>query len=125
MHQLSPFTCRRLSQLPRLTSVWECDRRPLPAAGYGLTKGADKASGGELADMPQGDCIMWVDSLQGVVRGLSVVPSETGNEAIVRTLLQAIETPQGGSGVEPARPRKVVVRDREIQFFFCEGPCKI
>ncbi|MGB3671605.1 MAG: hypothetical protein WA984_15950 [Phormidesmis sp.] len=105
MHQLSPFTCRRLSQLPRLTSVWECDRRPLPPTSKVLD---DKAS----AD---GDCILWVDSLQGVVRGLSVVPRETGHEAIVRTLLQAIEAPQGR--VPPARPRKVVVRDREIQFF--------
>ncbi len=106
MHQLSPFTCRRLSQLPRLTSVWECDRRPLTATGLALSDSSEAA---------QGDCIMWVDGLQGVVRGISVVPKETGNEAIVRTLLQAIETPQ--SGAEPARPRKVVVCDREIQFF--------
>ena len=106
MHQLSPFTCRRLSQLPRLTSVWECDRRPLPQAGALIDKGADPV---------EGDCILWVDSLQGIVRGLNVVPKETGHEAIVRTLLQAIEAPQGR--VEPARPRKVVVRDREIQFF--------
>ncbi len=106
MHQLSPFTCRRLSQLPRLASVWECDRRPLATAGYAHAESLETA---------QGDCIVWVDSLQGVVRGLSVVPSETGHEAIVRTLLQAIEAPQGG--VEPARPRKVVVCDREIQFF--------
>ncbi len=105
MHQLSPFTCRRLSQLPRLTSVWECDRRPLPPASKVLD---DKAS-------VDGDCILWVDSLQGVVRGLNVVPRDTGHEAIVRTLLQAIESPQGR--VPPARPRKVVVRDREIQFF--------
>ncbi|MEL6814087.1 MAG: hypothetical protein AAFP03_04640 [Cyanobacteria bacterium J06598_3] len=110
MHQLSPFTCRRLSQLPRLTSVWECDRRPLTAATGPFSKGPS-----DSADDSQGDCIMWADSLQGVVRGLSVVPSETGHEAIVRTLLQAIESPQGG--VEPARPRKVVVCDREIQFF--------
>ncbi len=108
MHQLSPFTCRRLSQLPRLTSVWECDRRPLPTSSKALS---------DLSEASQGDCILWVDSLQGVVRGLSVVPRETGNEAIVRTLLQAIEAPQGGNGVEPARPRKVVVCDREIQFF--------
>ena len=105
MHQLSPFTCRRLSQLPRLTSVWECDRRPLPQGGQFIEGNGES----------KGDCILWVDSLQGVVRGLSVVPPETGHEAIVRTLLQAIEMPQGR--VEPARPRKVVVRDREIQFF--------
>ncbi len=109
MHQLSPFTCRRLSQLPRLTSVWECDRRPLT----GLPgKPGDSAA---VVEAAHGDCIMWADSMQGIVRGLSVVPPETGNEAIVRTLLQAIEMPQGG--VEPARPRKVVVSDREIQFF--------
>ncbi|MEO0770642.1 MAG: hypothetical protein AAFY72_14655, partial [Cyanobacteria bacterium J06649_4] len=106
MHQLSPFTCRRLSQLPRLTSVWECDRRPLPTAMTGMEDGQKSAAG---------DCIIWVDSLQGIVRGMNVVPKETGHEAIVRTLLQAIETPQGR--VDPARPRKVVVRDREIQFF--------
>ena len=106
MHQLSPFTCRRLSQLPRLTSVWECDRRPLPVVARVV---------GDDGEPLEGDCILWVDSLQGVVRGMNVVPAETGHEAIVRTLLQAIETPQGQ--VEPARPRKVVVCDREIQFF--------
>lgn len=110
MHQLSPFTCRRLSQLPRLTSVWECDRRPLPVALSAVEPGSDGKSAGRA-----GDCIIWVDGLQGVVRGMDVVPHETGHEAIVRTLLQAIEAPQGP--VEPARPRKVVVRDREIQFF--------
>ncbi|MGB3300090.1 MAG: hypothetical protein WBA76_17645 [Phormidesmis sp.] len=109
MHQLSPFTCRRLSQLPRLSSVWECDRRPL----NGLPQKPGDAAA--VVEAAHGDCIMWADSMQGVVRGFSVVPPETGNEAIVRTLLQAIEMPQGG--VEPARPRKVVVRDREIQFF--------
>ncbi|EDX85719.1 hypothetical protein S7335_3422 [Synechococcus sp. PCC 7335] len=106
MHQLSPFTCRRLSQLPRLTSVWECDRRPLPMVPRAV---------GDDDEPLKGDCILWVDSLQGVVRGMNVVPTETGHEAIVRTLLQAIEAPQGQ--VDPARPRKVVVCDREIQFF--------
>ena len=110
MHQLSPFTCRRLSQLPRLTSIWECDRRPLLGAERAVPTASEQHDSAS-----QGDCIVWADSLQGVVRGLSVVPKDTGNEAIVRTLLQAIEAPQGG--VEPARPRKVVVCDREIQFF--------
>ncbi|MEL7511597.1 MAG: hypothetical protein AAGM27_05520 [Cyanobacteria bacterium J06554_3] len=109
MHQLSPFTCRRLNQLPRLTSVWECDRRPLDATVNAALPSPD----GDNA--VKGDCILWVDSLQGVVRGMDVVPQSTGHEAIVRTLLQAIEMPQGK--VPPARPRKVVVRDREIQFF--------
>ena len=111
MHPLSPFTCRRLGQLPRLTSVWECDRRSLEAYAQAIAE-QDPAAG---ADSEQGDCIIWVDKLQGIVRGLSVVPKDTGNEAVVRTLLQAIESPQGG--VSPARPRKVLVCNREIQFF--------
>ena len=112
MHPLSPFTCRRLGQLPRLTSVWECDRRSLEAYTQVIAEHDPAAVGQEGA---QGDCIMWVDGIQGIVRGLSVVPKETGHEAVVRTLLQAIESPQGG--VAPARPRKVVVCNREIQFF--------
>lgn len=111
MHPLSPFTCRRLNQLPRLTSVWECDRRSLEAFSQAMARRGPNANISE----DQGDCILWVDTMQGVVRGLSIVPKETGHEAVVRTLLQAIETPQGGVG--PARPRKVVVSNREIQFF--------
>jgi len=111
MHPLSPFTCRRLGQLPRLTSVWECDRRSLEAYAQAIAERDPTAS----KDGEQGDCILWVDTLQGIVRGLSVVPKETGHEAVVRTLLQAIESPQGNAN--PARPRKVVVCNREIQFF--------
>lgn len=111
MHPLSPFTCRRLNQLPRLTSVWECDRRSLDAFARAIAEPGSTAR----QDEEQGDCIMWVDTMQGIVRGVNVVPKETGHEAIVRTLLQAIEAPQ--SGASPARPRKVVVSNREIQFF--------
>lgn len=111
MHPLSPFTCRRLGQLPRLASVWECDRRSLNNFAPIV---AQQNSAAERAS-ESGDCIMWVDTAQGIVRGLNVVPADTGHEAIVRTLLQAIETPQGG--VSPARPRKVIVSNREIQFF--------
>jgi hypothetical protein len=49
------------------------------------------------------------------VRGLTIVPADSGYEPIVRTLLQAIESPQGS--LNPARPKKIVVRDREIQFY--------
>jgi hypothetical protein len=67
-------------------------------------------SGGE-----QNDCILWVDSNHGTVRGITIVPASSGYEPVVRTLIQAIETPQGA--LPPARPRKIVVRDREIQFY--------
>ncbi|GBE95260.1 hypothetical protein NCWK1_5045 [Nostoc cycadae WK-1] len=46
---------------------------------------------------------------------MDVVPPETGPEAIVRTLMRAMEHPH--SPAKPARPHKIVVRDREIQFY--------
>lgn len=75
---------------------------------------ADLDDGIEEGD-GKGDCILWVDGTQGMVRSISVVPSNTGHEAVVRALMQAMEHPQGAG--DPARPQKIVVRDREIQFF--------
>jgi hypothetical protein len=46
---------------------------------------------------------------------MDVVPPETGHEAIVRTLLRAMEHPHNPA--KPARPQKIVVRDREILFY--------
>ncbi|BDI16671.1 hypothetical protein ANSO36C_24730 [Nostoc cf. commune SO-36] len=46
---------------------------------------------------------------------MDVVASEIGPEAIVRTLMQAMEHPQ--SPARPARPQRIVVKDREIQFY--------
>lgn len=63
----------------------------------------------------QGECILWVDGTEGVVRAMDVVPPEAGKEAIVRALLQAMEYPH--SPAPAARPQKIVVRDREVQFF--------
>jgi hypothetical protein len=79
--------------------------------------------GGLIAEEPSlrqrgaeaSDCILWIDSSQGAVRGLTIVPADSGYEPIVRTLLQAIESPQGG--LNPARPKRILVRDREIQFY--------
>lgn len=108
MTVLSQASCRRLRQLPQTQSVWEGDRRLL---SQGLAT--------HLEDDPQseaqGDCILWVDGGEGLVRAVEVVPSDTGHEAVVRALLRAMEYPHGGA--EPGRPSKIVVRDREIQFF--------
>lgn len=99
-------TRRRLQQLRQVPSVWEGDRRKLSPR---LMPGSD-------ADAPrQGDCVLWVDGTEGLVRAMDVVSSDAGPEAVVRTLLQAMEYPQ--SSVMPARPQKIVVRDRELQFF--------
>ncbi len=103
---LNTSTRRRLQQLNQISSVWEGDRRlfspPTPAM----------ESNNELS---KGECILWVDGSQGVVRAMDVVGEDTGPEAIVRTLLRAMEHPN--SPAKPARPQKIVVRSREIQFF--------
>lgn len=102
---LHPTTLRRLQRIPQAHSVWEGDRRPLSALG-------DLANGDGDRD---GECIIWVDGSEGVVRALDVVSPEMGPEAMVRALLRAMENPHAQA--RPARPQKIVVRNREIQFF--------
>ncbi|HEY9854007.1 MAG TPA: hypothetical protein V6D28_31360 [Leptolyngbyaceae cyanobacterium] len=102
MTSLNRSTLRRLKELTQIPSVWEGDRRPL-------------SSDSETDTQAQAECIVWVDGSQGIVRALDMVMPDSGPEAIVRALLRAMEYPQGPS--KPARPQKIVVRDREIQFF--------
>lgn len=106
MTALNNSTRRRLQKLRQVPSVWEGDRRTL-VPGFV----ANPESDAEL----QGDCILWVDGSEGVVRAMDMVPPESGPEVVVRTLLRAMEYPH--SSTRPARPQKIVVRDREIQFF--------
>ncbi|MEH1851910.1 MAG: hypothetical protein V7L11_09540 [Nostoc sp.] len=103
MTSFNRSTSRRLKKLTQIPSVWEGDRRPL-------------SSPNQFADSEaKGECILWVDYSQGVVRGMDIVASDIGPEAIVRTLMQAMEHPQ--SPARPARPQRIVVKDREIQFY--------
>jgi hypothetical protein len=102
---LPDTTRRRLKNLQQIPSVWEGDRRPLTGLADSLD--SDAKEGGE--------CILWVDGSEGVVRAMDMVPAEAGTEAIVRALLRAMEHPH--SPARPARPQKIVVRDREVQFF--------
>ena len=108
MTRLTRVTLNRIKQLPRVASVWEGDRRSV--GGLIDDEMSLRQRGTEASD-----CILWVDSSQGAVRGLTIVPADSGYEPIVRTLLQAIESPQGS--LNPARPKRIVVRDREIQFY--------
>lgn len=107
MTTLNRSTRRRLKTLPQIPSVWEGDRRPL-SAPLSEDPADEDASG-------NGECIIWVDGFEGIVRAMDVVSPEIGQEAIVRTLLRAMEHPHTPAG--PARPQKIVVRDRELQFF--------
>ncbi|MBP0013811.1 MAG: hypothetical protein J7525_11960 [Roseofilum sp. SID3] len=101
MITLTPSTCRRLQQLPQPgESIWEADRRIIPIA---------------LKEGFQPECILWVDGSEGVVRSMEMVNPQTGPEALVRALLKAMEAPPAPS--QPSRPKKIVVCDREIQFY--------
>ncbi|MBE9201751.1 MULTISPECIES: hypothetical protein [unclassified Nodularia (in: cyanobacteria)] len=104
MTSLNRSTSRRLKTLTQIPSVWEGDRRPMSSS-----------PSSDLDSESQGECILWVDGSQGVVRSMDVVSPETGPEAIVRTLMRAMEHPH--SPGKPARPQKIVVKDREIQFY--------
>jgi hypothetical protein len=112
MNALNQSTRRRLQLLPQIPSVWEGDRRPLSSGGVqALTEWSD--AGSEAP--PDGECILWVDGSMGMVRAMDVVKPETGSEAVVRTLLRAMEHPHNPG--TPARPQKIVVRDRELLFY--------
>jgi hypothetical protein len=105
MSALNPTTCRRLKKLQQIPSVWEGDRRSLAAFSDSLEPEAESNS----------ECILWVDGSEGIVRAMDLVSPEMGPEAVVRALLRAMEHPQ--SPAKAARPTKIVVRDREIQFY--------
>ncbi|MBD2074184.1 hypothetical protein H6F86_09825 [Phormidium sp. FACHB-592] len=111
MTALNLSTHRRLQQLPQIASVWEGDRRPLVS---GMPSSADWTDAGAGSE-PNGECILWVDGSQGMVRAMDVVTPETGSEAVVRTLLRAMEHPHNPNS--PARPQKIVVSDRELLFY--------
>mgnify|MGYP005838435837 CR=1 FL=1 len=105
MNALPQTTMRRLKKIPQNSSVWEGDRRPLSGVGS------------DESNSPQDnrECIIWVDAVEGQVRAMDVVPAEMGLEAVVRTLLRGIENPHGPA--KPSRPQKIIVQNREIQFF--------
>ncbi|MCL2932768.1 MAG: hypothetical protein MGG11_11060 [Trichodesmium sp. MAG_R03] len=106
MVALNPSTIRRLQKLQQVPSVWEGDRRPVSS---------DSNPNPEVESETTNECIIWVDGSHGMVRAMDMVTPDTGPEAIVRTLLRAMESPQ--SPAPAIRPQKIVVKDREIQFF--------
>ena len=105
MTTLPPTTKSRLKKIIQVPGVWEGDRRPLGNMASHLDNALDN----------DGECVIWVDGSEGEVRAMDVVPEDTGIEAIARTLLRAIESPHHPA--QPHRPQKIIVRDREIQFF--------
>jgi hypothetical protein len=102
MTALNPSTVRRLNKLPQIMDVWEGDRRSLPdnfpAAG----------------EVDASDWVVWADGTH-IVRAMDLVPTVDGLESLVRTLITAMESPQGPA--QPARPGAISVCDREVQFY--------
>ncbi|HIK12826.1 MAG TPA: hypothetical protein IGS52_21635 [Oscillatoriaceae cyanobacterium M33_DOE_052] len=119
MAALNRSTRRRLQKLPQIPSVWEGDRRPLakPLPGELPVGGENRGLllGGSSSSEPPTDCILWVDGSQGFVRAIDTIDASTGPNAVVRTLLRAMEVPHNPA--KPGRPQKIVVKDREMQFF--------
>jgi hypothetical protein len=113
MTAISLSTQRRLQQLPQLSSVWEGDRRYLAE----LVEEAELEDNDTPEDRlrQRKELIVWVDGVECVVRSMEVVNSTMGKEAIVRALIKAMEAPQAPS--VPARPQKIIVRDRQLQFY--------
>jgi hypothetical protein len=105
MTALSGTTRRRLQKLRQVPSVWEGDRRAL----------SPNMAANMEANRSQGECIIWMDGTEGFVRAMDMVPPDAGQEVLVRTLLQAMEYPHASA--PPARPQKIVVSDRELQFY--------
>ncbi len=115
MTTLNRSTLRRLKNLKQSNAVWEGDRRALPAKIRQQQDSSNiiplHAPGGESKP----HCLLWVDGSMGMVRSMDVVDSAVGQEAFVRALLQAIEHPQ--SPAQPSLPQKILVCDRELQFY--------
>jgi hypothetical protein len=116
MTTLNRSTLRRIQKLKQSNAVWEGDRRALPAK---IRQSQDSSS--NIIPLHAHDeeskphCILWVDGSMGMVRAMDVVDSGVGQEAFVRALLQAIEHPQ--SPAQPSLPQKILVCDRELQFY--------
>ncbi|MGB7413640.1 MAG: hypothetical protein WA902_05475, partial [Thermosynechococcaceae cyanobacterium] len=102
MTVLNSSTARRLNKLRQTAEIWEGDRRPLPAGFPGAN------------EIGNSDWVIWADR-NHVIRSMDMVPAREGPESLVRTLIAAMESPQGPA--QPARPQAIVVRDRETQFF--------
>lgn len=115
MTTLNPSTLRRLQKLKHSNAVWEGDRRSLPAKIRHQSDSSNIIPLHNREEESTPHCILWVDGSMGMVRSMDVVETNVGQEAFVRALLQAMEHPQ--SPAQPSRPQKILVCDRELQFY--------
>jgi hypothetical protein len=115
MSTLNSLTLHRLKRLPQSSAVWEGDRRSLAKSHEHLEGTNLVQMNARLMSEPQAEYILWVDGSNGIVRAMDIIDANVGKEATVRALLQAIERPQ--SPAKPGLPQKILVCDRELQFY--------
>ena len=104
MSNLNAITRQRLVKIPQSLNVWEGDRRQLMPNGLQLVNESNPV---EIEEY-----VLWVNGSEGELRSMNVVEDESSLEAIVGALIEAIEDPKDGS--LSSRPKKIVVRDREV-----------
>lgn len=102
MYTLPAASRRRLMKLPQSPVTWEGGYQTLPG---GVQTGTEAVR----------SCILWADHSQGMVRAAELTETLPDAESITRILIQAMEHPQAPS--RPARPQRIIVQDRELQFF--------
>ena len=105
MNSSNALTHQRLLKIPQTLNIWEGDRRKLMPDGLQLVN--------ESNSVESEDYVLWVDGSEGELRAMNVVIDGSPLEAIVGALIEAIETPKDSSSL-PFRPKKIVVRDREV-----------
>ncbi|AFY70816.1 hypothetical protein Pse7367_2558 [Thalassoporum mexicanum PCC 7367] len=115
MSTLNSLTLHRLQRLPRSSAIWEGDRRSLDKPHEHLEGTNLVQLNARLLNDAQAEYVLWVDGSSGIVRAMDVIGSNVGKEAVVRALLQAIERPQ--SPAQPSLPQKILICDRELQFY--------
>lgn len=113
MVALKPGTVRRLRQIKQSPFVWE-------GARCGVAINPRRLVSNVVPIIPSPlqqdvEYIIWADATNGVVRSVFLVEPNGGMEVFVRSLLQAIEYPQGN--LPPLRPQRVILNDRQTQFY--------
>lgn len=113
MIKISPPTLRRLRKIKQNPVVWEGARCSVPIP----PRRAKFAN--VIPLLPQAgeepEYVLWADATNGAIRSMTPIEPNAGIEVLVRSLLQAIEYPQ--SNTPPLRPQKIVVNDRQSQFY--------
>lgn len=101
---LLPSTLRRLQNLPQNPAIWEFVRHPAP------TNLQFNGSDGRNQDL-----VLIGDATDHILRGFESIDQVSGDEAIVRALIKAMERPE--LPLKAGRPAKVVCPERKVQMY--------